>query len=126
MKAESALSMVVLPEPVPPEMMVDMRALTAAARTSAIGGRSAPTSTSLFRLNGLLENLRIDTKGPSTPIGRTATFTREPSSRRASHIGCDSSTRRPTAETILLMMRKRCASSLKRTPHGSSTPPRST
>ena len=32
---------------------------------------------------------------------------------RASTIGCDSSTRRPTAATILLMMRRRCASSLK-------------
>ena len=126
MKAESALSMVVLPEPVPPEMMAETRALTAAPSTSAICGRSAPTSTSLFRLNGFLENLRIETSGPSTPIGRTATLTREPSSRRASHMGCDSSTRRPTAATILLMMRNRCCSSLKRTPHGSSTPPRST
>ena len=88
MKADRALSIVVLPEPVPPEMIVVTRALTAAASTSAIGGRSAPMSTSLLRLNGLLENLRIDTIGPSTPIGRTATLTREPSGRRASHIGC--------------------------------------
>ena len=116
MNADSALSIVVLPEPVPPEMIVVMRAFTAAASSSAIGGLSAPISTSLFRLNGFLENLRIETSGPSTAIGRTATLTREPSSRRASHIGCDSSTRRPTAETILLMMRSRCASSLKR--HG--------
>ena len=126
MKAESAFSIVVLPEPVPPEMMVVMRARTAAARTSAICGRIALYSTSLFRLNGFLENLRIETSGPSTPTGRTATLTREPSSRRASHSGCDSSTRRPTADTILLMMRSRCASSLKRTPQGSSRPPRST
>ena len=97
-------------------MIVVMRAFTAAASSSAICGRIAPTSTSLLRLNGFLENLRIETSGPSTPIGRTATLTREPSSRRASHSGCDSSTRRPTAETILLMMRSRCASSLKR--HG--------
>ena len=83
-------------------------------------------STSLFRLNGFLENLRIETSGPSTPIGRTATLTREPSSRRASQSGCDSSTRRPTAETILLMMRSRCASSLKRQATGSSRPWRST
>ena len=67
-------------------------------------------------LNGFLENLRIETSGPSTPIGGIATLTREPSGRRASQSGCDSSTRRPTAETILLMMRSRCASSLKR--HG--------
>ena len=126
MNAESALSMVVLPEPVPPEMMSVTRALTVAASTSAICGRIAPTSTSLLRLNGFLENLRIETSGPSTATGRTATLKREPSSRRASHIGCDSSTRRPTAATILLMMRSRCCSSLKRTPHGSSWPPRST
>ena len=126
MKADSALSIVVLPEPVPPEMISVTRAFTAAASNSAICGRSAPTSTSLFRLNGFLENLRIDISGPSTATGRTATLTREPSSRRASHIGCDSSTRRPTAETILLMMRSRCASSLKRTPVGSRMPRRST
>ena len=108
MKEESALSIVVLPEPVPPEMMSVMRARTAAASNSAICGRSAPTSTSLFRLKGFLENFRIDTSGPSIATGRTATLTREPSRSRASHIGCASSTRRPTAETILLMMRSRC------------------
>ena len=66
-----------------------MRAFTAAASTSPIAGRSAPTSTSFFRLYGFLENLRIDTSGPSTAIGRTAMLMREPSSRRASHSGCD-------------------------------------
>ena len=34
MKADSALSIVVLPEPVPPEMIVVMRAFTAAASSS--------------------------------------------------------------------------------------------
>ena len=61
-----------------------------------------------------MENLRIETSGPSTEIGRTATLTREPSASRASTIGDDSSTRRPMAETILLTMRSRCASSRKR------------
>ena len=126
MKADSAFSIVVLPEPVPPEMIMVMRAFTAAASSSAICGRSASISTSLFRLNGFLENLRIETSGPSTPTGRTATLTREPSSRRASQSGCISSTRRPTADTILLMMRSRCGSSLKRQATGSSRPPRST
>src|SRR5215813_11191235 len=110
----------------PPEMIVVTRDLTAAARTSAIGGRSAPTSTSFVRLKGFLENLRMETRGPSTPIGRTATLTRDPSCSRASQSGCDSSTRRPTAETILLMIRRRCCSSLNRTDNGSSTPCRST
>ena len=46
--------------------------------------------------------------------------------RRASQIGLASSTRRPTAETILLTMRSRCASSLNRTAVGSRIPCRST
>ncbi len=125
MNADSALSMVVLPEPVPPEIIRVTRAPTAAASTSAICGLIAPMSTSFFRLKGFFENLRIETSGPSTAIGRTAMLMREPSSRRASHKGCDSSTRRPTAETILLTMRNRCASSLKRTAVDSSTPARS-
>ena len=50
MKADSALSIVVLPEPVPPEMIVVMRALTAAASTSPICDLIAPTSISFFRL----------------------------------------------------------------------------
>ena len=38
-----------------------------------------------------------------------------PSGRRASTIGDDSSMRRPICDTILLMMRRRCDSSVKRT-----------
>ena len=113
MKAESALSMVVLPVPVPPEMIVVLRACTAAARTSAMFWVIAPNSTSLCRPSLFLENLRIETSGPSTPTGLIAALKREPSSMRASTIGCYSSTRRPTAATILLMIRSRCASSLK-------------
>ena len=39
----------------------------------------------------------------------------DPSGRRASTIGDDSSMRRPICDTILLMMRRRCDSSVKRT-----------
>src|SRR4051812_25253796 len=106
--------------------MVVMRDFTAAASTSAIGGRIAPISTSRSRESFDFENLRIETSGPSTPIGRTAQLKREPSRRRASHKGLDSSTRRPTAETIFWMMRIRCASSLNSDGTGSSTPRRST
>ena len=42
MKFDSALSIVVLPEPVPPEMIVETLPATAAARTSAIAGRKRP------------------------------------------------------------------------------------
>ena len=106
--------------------MVVMRALTAAASSSAICGRMAPISTSLSSESFDFENLRIETSGPSTPIGRTAQLKRDPSSRRASQSGLDSSTRRPTAETIFWMMRMRCASSLNSDGTGSSMPLRST
>ena len=61
------------------------------------------------------ENLRIVTSGPESESGGMITLTRLPSGRRASTMGDDSSTRRPTCATILLMMRRRCESSLKRT-----------
>ena len=46
MADESALSNVVLPEPVPPEITVDTRAFTAPCRNSATQAGIAPTSTS--------------------------------------------------------------------------------
>ncbi len=56
-------------------------------------------------------NRRMDRQEPSSVKGETMAFTREPSARRASTMGEDSSTRRPTAETIRSMIRRRCASS---------------
>ena len=125
MKFDSALSIVVLPDPVPPEMSVETLPATAAARTSAIAGRKLPTSTSRSISKTRSANFRIETSGPSMAIGRTATLTREPSRNRASTMGDDSSTRRPIAETIRLMMRKRCASSLKWTLVSCNCPKRS-
>jgi len=60
-------------------------------------------------------NFRIVTSGPESESGGMTAFTRLPSGRRASTIGDDSSIRRPTCATILLMIRRRCESSLKRT-----------
>ena len=57
---------------------------------------------------GSRENLRIVSVGPSSDSGGMIAFTRLPSGRRASTIGDDSSTRRPTCETILSMIRRRC------------------
>ena len=57
--------------------------------------------------------------------GGMMAFTREPSGRRASTIGEVSSTRRPTRETMRLMMRSRWSSSAKRALVSSSLPPRS-
>src|SRR4030095_5572889 len=45
-------------------------------------------------------NPRIDRTGPSSANGGMIAFTREPSGRRASTIGDDSSTRRPTRLTM--------------------------
>ena len=123
---ESAFSMVVLPVPVPPETIIEMRPFTAAPRTSAIGALRDPNSTSRSMEIGFLENLRIEISGPSTASGRITALTRLPSASRASTMGWDSSTRRPTWATILLRMRSRCASSLNFTGVSSSWPARST
>ena len=52
-------------------------------------------------------------------------FTREPSGRRASTSGDDSSIRRPICPTIFVMIRRRCDESLKVSVVGESRPPRS-
>ena len=49
---------------------------------------------------------------PSIASGGTTALTRLPSGRRASTIGEASSMRRPMRETILSIVRRRCASSL--------------
>ena len=49
----------------------------------------APTSTSRSSESFDFENLRIETSGPSTPIGRIAQLKREPSRRRASQSGLE-------------------------------------
>ena len=54
MKFDSALSIVVLPLPVPPEMIVETLPATAAARTSAIAGRKVPTSIEPVHVEGAL------------------------------------------------------------------------
>src|SRR5215475_7302791 len=84
-----AFSRVVLPLPVPPEMINDIFPLTAAFSKSAIAGRSALSSTRRSIENGFFENFRIETSGPSTATGRIATLTRDPSGNRASTVGND-------------------------------------
>ena len=68
-----------------------------------------------WRLSRFRENLRIVSSGPESESGGMIALTRLPSGRRASTIGDDSSMRRPTCATILLMIRRRCESSVKRT-----------
>ena len=68
---------------------------------------------------------RIDSSGPSTASGGMMAFTRDPSLKRASTMGVDSSTRRPTCETILSMIRSKCWLSRKVTVVSSNRPLRS-
>ena len=95
-----ALSSVVLPEPVPPEMITFSRICPAISSTRATGRVIAPNSISLAKSMLFLLNLRIETYGPSSASGGSTMLTREPSFRRASTIGLDSSTRRPMAPAI--------------------------
>ena len=54
---------------------------------------------------------RIETSAPSSATGRITTFTRLPSSRRASTVGLDSSIRRPTRLAIRRTISSKCWSS---------------
>ena len=63
---------------------------------------------------------------PSSASGGTTALTRLPSGSRASTIGLASSTRRPTRETILSMVRRRWLSSANVAATGYSRPARST
>ena len=58
---------------------------------------------------------RIDNTGPSIESGGMMALTREPSWRRASTIGDDSSMRRPTDDTMRSITRIKCSSSLNLT-----------
>ena len=74
---------------------------------------------------GSRENFRIVSVGPRSESGGMIALTRLPSGRRASTIGEASSTRRPTCETILSMIRSRCALSTKAASAASILPLRS-
>ena len=56
-------------------------------------------------MNGDAENFRMVMTGPTNDRGGMIAFTREPSVRRASTIGLDSSTRRPIGAMMRSMMR---------------------
>src|SRR5882762_8765856 len=60
-----------------------------------------------------LANFRIVRAGPLRAIGGMTTLTREPSFKRASQIGVDSSTRRPTRLTMRSMTWRICRSDSK-------------
>ena len=71
--------------------------------------------TSCSSLSRSFLNLRIVSDGPSMASGGAITLTRLPSGKRASQIGLNSSTRRPTWLTIRWQMFISCALSANRT-----------
>ena len=95
---------VVLPEPVPPEITMLIRAFTAEERTSIISAEMLFNCTRELAARGPVPKRRMDSEGPSSARGGMMALTREPSGRRASTIGEDSSTLRPTRETMRSMI----------------------
>ena len=95
-KEERTLSVVVFPEPVPPEIKMLSFASTQVLRKVAASSGNVPNEIRSSIVNGSAENLRIVRIAPSRAIGGTTAFTRLPSGNRASTSGLDSSIRRPT------------------------------
>ena len=87
---------------------------------------SVPNETMSSTVSRCLANFRTVSDGPSIASGGITAFTREPSARRASTIGDDSSMRRPTADTILSITWRRRASESKRSSVRYRRPARST
>jgi hypothetical protein len=92
----------------------------------AASGVVVPNSIRSSIVYGSRENFRIVSVGPRSESGGMIAFTRLPSGSRASTIGEASSTRRPICETILSMIRSRCALSTKVASATSILPLRST
>ena len=76
-------------------------------------------------MNGVAANFRMVMTGPMSESGGMIAFTREPSARRASTIGLDSSTRRPIGAMMRWMIRITCSSFWNVTLVSSSLPSRS-
>ena len=126
MLRERMFSMVVLPEPVLPEIRIVSRARAADSSTIIISAVALFNSTRLLLRTGPRPKRRMDIEGPSMASGGMMAFTRDPSGRRASTIGDDSSTRRPTRDTMRSIICNRCASSRNRAAVLCSRPIRST
>ena len=125
MNDDRTLSVVVLPEPVPPETKTFRRASTQALRKSNMSAVAVPNRIRSSTVKGEAENFRIVITGPTSDSGGMIALTREPSVRRASTIGDDSSTRRPIGAMIRSMIRITWSSFWKTTFVSSSLPERS-
>ena len=126
MKPLTTLSVVVLPDPVPPQMTMFRRPRTQTSISSATPRGKVPNPTRSSTVKGSRANLRMVRMLPSRAMGCTTALTREPSGSRASTMGLASSTRRPTRPTILSMVRRRWASLENRAVTGWICPARST
>src|SRR4051812_22411555 len=84
---DNALSMVVLPEPVPPEMTTFIRDAPAIFSTVAIFSDIEPKPFIMSRVIGFSENLRIEIAVPRSDSGGMMTLARLPSCRGAAHSG---------------------------------------
>ena len=93
---DSALSIEVLPEPVPPATTMLRLPSTQARRKSRHASVSAPTASRRSTVSRSLGKRRIDMHTPARAAGGSMTATRLPSGRRASRMGCSASTMRPT------------------------------
>jgi hypothetical protein len=125
-KDDSTLSSVVLPVPVPPDTRMFRPPRTHAEISPASAGVSVPRPMRSSTWSGSRENLRMVSMGPSTASGGITAFTRDPSARRASTIGDDSSMRRPTWATMRSITRRRWSLDRNRASVASITPWRST
>ena len=97
------LRVVVLPEPVPPEMTMFCRERTHCSRKPAMAGEQLPKRTRSSMPSFSLENLRIVMEGPKRARGGMMAFTRDPSLSLASTRGELSSMRRPRGVTMRSM-----------------------
>jgi hypothetical protein len=113
MYCDRMFSSVVLPAPVPPEMTMLMRGLDRGGQHFHHLRGNALQLTSWLAARGPVPKRRMDSEGPSSASGGMMALTREPSGRRASTMGEDSSTRRPTRETMRSMICSRWRSSRK-------------
>ena len=98
--------MVVLPVPVPPTTIRLILPRTRASRKTAASMVSDPRLMRSCMTRARSGNFRTVSTGPRRASGGTMALIREPSARRASTMGEDSSTRRPTPCTMRSMMRR--------------------
>jgi hypothetical protein len=126
MNPDSTLRKVVLPVPVPPEMMMLALASTAALRNPKPASLQLPNRMRSSTWNGSRENLRTVSSGPFSASGRITALTREPSASLASHSGWRSSMRRPTVRTMNWMTLSSWSSSVNLMLVSTTLPPIST